>query len=136
MKNWIKLFISILTLFVFITTCLTSKDIPHLVVWTILVIVPAAIAAFFVYRILKLPKTIKIVVACSISAIATVNSIMNREIIFRVINVITEDSETELFLFYILLFLQIVILTWLTKFVDLEELVKKIKRLPSKNKTH
>lgn len=135
MKTWIKYFLSIVVLVIVINFWLSYQDFPHRVFWTVLVIVPALISAFFVYRLLKLqPKALRAVLSILVATTVTVVSINYREIIFDGINYITTDNETGLFIFYIVYFLQVLLLTWVIKFIDIEELKRKIKKPAQTNK--
>lgn len=133
MKTWVKYLISILVLVIVINFWLTYQDFPHHVFWTILVIVPALVSTFFVYRLLKLqPRVLRVVLSILIATTVTFFSVNYREIIVDGINYISTDNETELFIFYVVYFLQVLLLTWIIKFIDFEKLKRKIKTLANK----
>lgn len=133
MKTWIKYLLSIVALVIVINFWLIYQDIPNSVFWTILVIVPALISTFFVYRLLKLqPKILRLVLSILIATIVTFFSVNYREKIVDMINYISTDNETELFIFFIFYFLQILLLTWIIKLIDFEKLKRKTKTLANK----
>tara|TARA_R110001592_G_scaffold9723_2_gene51438 strand:+ start:1720 stop:2124 length:405 start_codon:yes stop_codon:yes gene_type:complete len=130
MKTWIKYLLSILALVITINFWLTYQDFPNQIYWIVLVIIPTIISIFFSYRLLKFKqRLLKFGLSVLIATTVTFISFNFREIIISLINYLTTDNETELFFFYILYFLQVILLTWFVKLIDFEKLKEKIKTL-------
>lgn len=114
MKEWIKYLIAIILFVIFLNFWLIYQDFDSTIRIGILVAGPTIISLIFVYRMVEITlKWLKIIITLGIVAIVTSINIGFVDIIDKLIDHVTTDIETGLFLFLVLYLTEMLLLTWL-----------------------